>query len=149
MTETRYVPRPDAEPIPVGGPNTSLRLPGSLIVNDHPREGLTVEIALRWDASALTVGSVVVQARAGREVSTNDLRSVRVVETIREHLPQNVESTAAIDDVAQTYNLARALRLHPIKAVMETFGVSRATAHRWVDRLRDRGEIIDTPKDGA
>jgi hypothetical protein len=164
--EVSYEPAPRAAPIELGGPGVMLRLPGDLVVRDHPRPGLTARIALRWEGREIHVSAVELASIEPAEVTTNDLRSVRVVDLIRTHLQAFVAvhswgwsfppsedvamavrsswpTMVAVSDVAQTYNFARALRLPPIKAVMESYSVSRATAHRWVNLCRERGEVVD------
>jgi len=161
-----YEPASHSESVALGGPGVALRLPGTLVVDDHPRPGLTTRIALRWDKGALGIAGVEVESTSPDEVATNDLRSVRVVDLVRTHLqtfvavhswgwsfPASADvasavrnswpTMTAVSDVAQTYNFARALRLAPIKAVMESYGISRATAHRWVNVCKERGEIAD------
>ncbi|MEL5990749.1 hypothetical protein ACOKGD_13970 [Microbacterium phosphatis] len=152
--------------VELGGPGVTLRLPGTLVVPDHPRADLMTHIELRWNVDSLAVSSVKVESLRPEEVTTNDLRSVRVVDLIRTHLQSFVAvhssgwsfpvrpevagairkawpTMTAVSDVAQTYNFARALRLPPIKAVMESYEISRATAHRWVNLCKERGEIAD------
>lgn len=161
-----YEPVPDSEAVALGGPGVVLRLPGRLVVSDHPRSGLTTRIGLRWDGDALGIAGVEVSSTSPEEVATNDLRSVRVIELVRTHLqtfvavhawgwrfPASAEvattvrnswpTMTAVSNVAQTYNFARALRLPPIKAVTESYAISRATAHRWVNLCKERGEITD------
>lgn len=161
-----YEPSPHAEEVALGGPGVALRLPGTLIVGDHPRPALKTRITLRWDTDALGISNVEIESKRPEEVTSNDLRSVRVVELLRSHLQNFVTVHAwgwgfpatsdvanavrsswptmtAVSAVAQTYNFARALRMAPIKAVMDSYGISRATAHRWVHLCRERGEISD------
>lgn len=165
--EAEYVPSPSARAVEIGGPTLTLQSPGTLVVRDHPRPSMTTRIGISASGNPwLRIASVSIDADGRDEVSTEDLRSVRVIELVRLHLPSQAGGSAftshfrdseefgsairdqwpsegAMRELARTYNVARALRLHPIKAVTESFGVSRSTAHRWVNQCREAGMIAD------
>lgn len=159
-----YEPAKGSRPVEIGGPSIQLMSPGDLKVEDHPRDGISTTVRVATDGQELRVLGVTLEAHTSEEITTGDLRSVRVVELIREHLPHHVAahafgwsfppapelaevtrgtwpSTTAMSAVAQTYNFARALRLAPIKALTDGFGISRATAHRWVNLCKERGLV--------
>lgn len=164
--DSYYEPAAGAATVQLGGPGVVISSPGSLLVPNHPRAEIATRITIRTDGIELHIDGVELFAMGDLEVTTDDLRNVRLVETIRTCLPEHVTvhawswafptpdyvadavrkawpSMTSVSNVAQTYNFARALRLAPIKAVMENYGVSRATAHRWVNLAKDRGEIAD------
>lgn len=136
------------------------------MVRPHPREGLTTSISVTVSSTALSIVGVSIESEEGFEVSGDDLRSVRVVELVQENMPDYVEGLSiqwahpvperlaqsvretwpappAMASVAETYSFARAVRLPPIKAVTDSYGISRATAHRWVNQCKDAGMIAD------
>ncbi|WP_374197649.1 helix-turn-helix domain-containing protein [Microbacterium paraoxydans] len=165
--EVEYLPDADARPIEVGGPTLTLRSPGTLIVDHHPRIGLETRIRVSASGSFwLRIMSVTIESHgAQEEVTSDDLRNVRVIDLLRQHLPPHAgwtpltahalaseayptairdqwPSPGAMGEVARTYNVALALRLHPIKAVTDAFGISRSTAHRWINQCRESGLIV-------
>lgn len=166
---TAYHPLPAAKPVALGGSALTLNAPGTLVIKSHPRENLTTAITVDVVDAVLRIREVAINteanAPADTEVTTDDLRNARVIELIRENLPQYVEAlsltwtfplpedaaaairkawpaTFAKTMVAEVYGFARAIRLPPIKAVTENFGISRATAHRWADACRTEGFIV-------
>ncbi|GGM58624.1 helix-turn-helix domain-containing protein [Microbacterium saperdae] len=161
-----YLPDDDARPIEIGGPALTLRSPGTLVVDHHPRIGLETRIRVSASGSFwLRILSVAIESYGAEEVNSEDLRNVRVIDLLRQHLPplagwtpftshalasetfssairDQWPSPGAMGEVARTYNVALALRLHPIKAVTDAFGISRSTAHRWINQCRESGLIV-------
>ena len=167
MSASRYIAADGARRTEVGGPSLSIDSPGTLVVYSHPRPNLNTSIGLSASGSFwLTITSVQIESeKAGDEVTTDDLRNVRVIELIRENLPKHVSGSAlhsarqrtpgalpetvrdawpsqsAMWEVAHTYNFARAVRMPPVKAVVDAYEISRSTAHRWINQCRDAGMI--------
>lgn len=164
MTEASYKPEPLAARFDViDGRGAFLTSPGFLRIPNEPHPGWVTTLRISADGRSIgAVGASVETADPSEKLTSLDLRKVRVTELIREHLPQFVTDVRGLplaapspDEfaeirkrrgpllsfVADRYNLAIALGLHPNKYIQDLTGAPRPTVSDWLRACRTLEKI--------
>jgi hypothetical protein len=147
---------------------SGLRIPAKFTCTRSDPDGLEVSYRIEFDDRRYVCTEVTVR---GRAVTGESLRKLTVARDVVKGLnillmppgkapllgvgltpPEGIAAKGATDEVlgwvARIYELATMLTLPPTKYVQDGFGISRATAGRWVAEARRRGLIsIDAGDD--